>query len=83
MLSTWTTAKFCRLVKSSILQTFFSLSNSRFVWAKIRAAGNRRTIPVRSIGGLPLLEALPSLPLDIWKSRQSSQNKMGKAANET
>ena len=45
----------------------------------IRAAG----IPVRSIGRLPLLEALPSLPLDIWKSRQSFRNKMAEAANET
>ena len=38
---------------------------SRFIWANGRAAGIGRTIPVHSIGRLPLLEALPSLPLDI------------------
>ena len=56
---------------------------SRLVWANGRAAGIRRTIPVRSIWRLPLLEALPSLPLLIWKSRQSFQNKMAEAVIET
>ena len=56
---------------------------SRFVWANGRAAGIGRTIPVRSIGRLPLFEALPSFPLDIWKSRESFQNKMAEAGNET
>ena len=61
----------------------FVKTYSRFVWANGRAAGIGRTIPVCSIGRLPLLEALPSLPLDIWKSRQSFRNKMAEAANET
>ena len=56
---------------------------SRFIWANGRAAGIGRTIPVRSIGRLPLLEALPSLPLDIWKRWQSFRNKMVEAGNET
>ena len=56
---------------------------SQFVWANGRAARIGRTIPVRSIGLLLLLEALLSLPLDIWKSWQSFQNKMAEAANKT
>ena len=60
-----------------------NVSNSRFVWANGRASRIGRTIPVRSIGRVPLLEALPSLPLDIWKSRQSFRNKIPEAANET
>ena len=51
------------------------LTCSRFVWANGRAAGIGRTIPVRLIGRLSLLEALLSLPLDIWKSQQSFRNK--------
>ena len=58
-------------------------THSRFVWANGRAAGIGRTIPVRSIGRLPFLEALPSLPLDIWKSWHSFRNKIAEAANET
>ena len=58
-------------------------SNSRFVWANGRAAGIGITIPVCSIGHLPLLEPLPSLPNIEWKRRQSFRNKMAEAANET
>ena len=56
---------------------------SRFVWANGRAAGIGITIPVCSIGRLPLLEPLPSLPNIEWKRRQSFRNKMAEAANET
>ena len=59
------------------------MSNSRFVWANGRAAGIGITIPVCSIGRLPLLEPLPSLPNIEWKRRQSFRNKMAEAANET
>ena len=59
------------------------LSNSRFVWANGRAAGIGITIPVCSIGRLPLLEPLLSLPNIEWKRRQSFRNKMAEAANET
>ena len=60
-----------------------NVSNSRFVWANGRAAGIGITIPVCSIGRLPLLEPLPSLPNIEWKRRQSFRNKMAEAANET
>ena len=56
---------------------------SRFVWANGRAAGIGITIPVCSIGRLPLLEPLPSLPNIEWKRRQSFRNKMAEAASET
>ena len=59
------------------------LNCSRFVWANGRAAGIGITIPVCSIGRLPLLEPLPSLPNIEWKRRQSFRNKMAEAANET
>ena len=59
------------------------LSYSRFVWANGRAARIGITIPVCSIGRLPLLEPLPSLPNIEWKRRQSFRNKMAEAANET
>ena len=58
-------------------------NNSRFVWANGRAAGIGITIPVCSIGRLPLLEPLPSLPNIEWKRRQNFRNKMAEAANET
>ena len=61
----------------------FMMSFSRFVWANGRAAGIGITIPVCSIGRLPLLEPLPSLPNIEWKRRQSFRNKMAEAANET
>ena len=59
------------------------LTYRRFVWANGRAAGIGITIPVCSIGRLPLLEPLPSLPNIEWKRRQSFRNKMAEAANET
>ena len=52
-------------------------------WASGRAAKVGRAILVCLIGHLPLLEALPSLPRDIWKRRQKFRNKMAEAANET
>ena len=58
-------------------------TDSRFVWANGRAAGIGITIPVCSIGRLPLLEPLPSLPNIEWKRRQGFRNKMAEAANET
>ena len=57
-------------------------TNSRFVWPNGRAARIGRAIPVCSIGRFPILEALPSLLLDIWQGRQSFRNKMAEAANE-
>ena len=56
--------------------------SSRFVWTNSRAARIGRTILVSSIGGLSLLEALLSLPLDIWRSQQNFRKKMEEAANE-
>ena len=61
----------------------FLVTCGRFVWANSRAAGIGITIPVCSIGRLPLLEPLPSLPNIEWKRRQSFRNKMAEAANET
>ena len=58
------------------------LSYSRFVWANGRAARIGRAIPVCSDGRLLFLEALPSLPLDIWQSQQTFGNKKAEAANE-
>ena len=55
---------------------------SRFVWANGRAARIGRTIPVCPIGRLPILEALSSLPPDIWQSRQRFRNNMAGAANK-
>ena len=55
---------------------------SWFVWANGRVARIGRAIPVCSIGRLPILEALLSLPCDIWQSCQSFRNKMAEAANE-
>ena len=57
--------------------------SSRFIWANGRAAGIGITIPVCSIGRLPLLEPLPSLPNIEWKRQQSFRYKMAEAANET
>ena len=57
-------------------------TRSRFVWANGRAARIGRAIPVCLIGRLPILEVLPSLPLDIWPSRQRFRNKMAETANE-
>ena len=76
-----------RILFSSMVMVFLvqipSESYSRFVWANGRAAGIGITIPVCSIGRLPLLEPLPSLPYIEWKRQQSFRNKMAEAANET
>ena len=69
----------CIWVSLSYLQ---SLLLAGFFWANGRAAGIGITIPVCSIGRLPLLEPLPSLPNIEWKRRQSFRNKMAEAANE-
>ena len=74
----WTLTALQTKGQNSILETC-----SRFVWANGRAAGIGITIPVCSIGRLPLLEPLPSLPNIEWKRRQSFRNKMAEAANET
>ena len=77
--STFVFFYFCKFIPDgTVLQT-----GSRFVWANGRAAGIGITIPVCSIGRLPLLEPLPSLPNIEWKRRQSFRNKMAEAANET
>ena len=55
------TRKFQDFTARYIIKSF-----SRFVWAYGRAARIGRAILVCSIGCLPILEALPSLPLDIW-----------------
>ena len=68
---------------SCLCEGYFRKSYSRFVWANGRAAGIGITIPVCSIGRLPLLEPLPSLPNIEWKRRQSFRNKMEEASNET
>ena len=69
MLSIWTSLKICHLVES------------RFVWANGGAARIGKAIPVCSIGCLPILETLPSLPLDIWQIQQRFRNKMAEAGN--
>ena len=63
------------------LKGSFSLTASLF-WDNGRAARIGRAILVCSIGHLPILEALPSLPPVIWQSRQRFRNKMVDAANK-
>ena len=69
--------------RTGVLQEEISVTYSRFVWANGRAARIGITIPVCSIGRLPLLEPLPSLPNIEGKRRQSFRNKIAEAANET
>ena len=65
-----------------LLRKKCELISCQFVWANGRAARIGRAIPVCSIGSLPILEALLSLPLNIWQSQQSFRKKMVETANE-
>ena len=69
------------ILKYTVFRHFWFDTNGRFVLANGRAAIGR-AIPVCSIWCLLILEALPSLPLYIWQSRQRFRNKMAEAANE-
>ena len=73
---------YCVKMRHCVVVDWRKISLSRFVWANGRAARIGRAIPVCSIGRLPIFEALPSLPLDIWQSRQRFRNKMAETAEE-